>query len=684
MNNNLNFWYLSVDHYKYEWFRSWALISVREILRHLKKMWHNADFFSIAHKSSLVLPTSYNIFENIWNYKWLDIHEVQIWEKKSIESIDSIFQKIIEKFDLDIILIESPSVELRNFDLYLLQIIQKYSKKVLMLIQDELYPNYSLWRDENLVCSYLNEMRKIRLICPTENHKDLINKTIWLTSKVIPNIIDIESIITKEKSSQYITIINPIKLKGISIFEEIAKRLPYIDFLTVESWKQEKPYSSQIENIKTMNYTKNPSEIYEKTKILLVPSLIKEWWPRVIIEALLNNIPVIWHDIWGIKDAWKWLIHLIPQPLNIQWSTIEPEISKKEISIQANIFVKKIIEILEYPSRKDTSSIIIESNKNSILTLENFINEEVLFVNSNKKYIQEIKNYLKENNINIENVRINLFANWNRNNLYIIYIDSTKYLCRINHIDSDTKSKKLNTREIKALNEIKDLKIWPKLLFTPTQNNSSNSMVILEYIEGNIIDKINNSQIKLLAKQLSKLHWKNTYNYHWFIWEKQKYIDYNHTIILDEHYWIIKEICLKNNLNNESNELLIDNIYKKLKKLLEDCDYKINKYVITHWDLKKDNIVFSENSVKFIDWECSHIDIPEIDLARIISTYWLDNNQINLFLNYYKSNSDININIIFKIKKVFDFLSIVLKYKYSWINNIVLLEKNLKNFFKNN
>lgn len=119
----------------------------------------------------------------------------------------------------------------------------------------------------------------------------------------------------------YITMFNPIKIKGGKIFEKIALKMPLKKFMAVEGWHHWKnkktgkwdinklksnakafnsaviiPEEISFKNIKNVKFqpaTQDVKSIYKKTKILLVPSLWQEPSARVIIEAMSNGIPVI-------------------------------------------------------------------------------------------------------------------------------------------------------------------------------------------------------------------------------------------------------------------------------------------------------------------------------------------------------------------------------------------------------
>lgn len=150
-------------------------------------------------------------------------------------------------------------------------------------------------------------------------------------SIVIYPIVDPDDYLIVNKIPQYITMFNPIKIKGGEIFRGIAKNMPHKKFLAIEGWHQLKTKSmggwdpdkmramanaygerkmlipevvdlSGIKNITMVPAVDDVREIYKITRILLLPSLWEEASARVIREAMINGIPVIASDTGGTRE----------------------------------------------------------------------------------------------------------------------------------------------------------------------------------------------------------------------------------------------------------------------------------------------------------------------------------------------------------------------------------------------
>lgn len=129
----------------------------------------------------------------------------------------------------------------------------------------------------------------------------------------------------KDKTAEYITMINPEPRKGGGIFAKIAliaqkdPELKNEKFLcvnsrghfsaTINALKDSKGKgleATMFENVQMAENTRNMKGIYAMTKLLLAPSVPNFWyegWGRVASEAVLNRIPVLVAKNGGLEQA---------------------------------------------------------------------------------------------------------------------------------------------------------------------------------------------------------------------------------------------------------------------------------------------------------------------------------------------------------------------------------------------
>ena len=148
-------------------------------------------------------------------------------------------------------------------------------------------------------------------------------------------------VVDKEhECGDYVAHVGDANVKGGTRVLEIAKRLPAISFLVTRSWPALRTGDnwradriqqlqscdgsktsfetnitnySETPNVKVISPLLAPCAFYQKTRLLLVASKWREPYGRVVIEALLNGLPVIispevhneaWSDmVYKVKDG---------------------------------------------------------------------------------------------------------------------------------------------------------------------------------------------------------------------------------------------------------------------------------------------------------------------------------------------------------------------------------------------
>lgn len=109
-------------------------------------------------------------------------------------------------------------------------------------------------------------------------------------------------------NSEYITLINVNENKGGYQFYRIAQAMSDHRFLAVKGSYDDGGLMPDIvaklqtlPNVKVIDHTPNPREIYQQTRLLLVLSRY-ESWGRVATEAMSNGIPVLYCPTEGLQE----------------------------------------------------------------------------------------------------------------------------------------------------------------------------------------------------------------------------------------------------------------------------------------------------------------------------------------------------------------------------------------------
>ena len=115
--------------------------------------------------------------------------------------------------------------------------------------------------------------------------------------------------------NEFVTLVNPCAVKGISIFLELADRMPGVRFAAVPTWGTNRADLAALgrrTNVTVLDPVDNVDEILRFTRVLLAPSLWAEARSRIVVEAMLRGIPVIASNIGGVPEAKLGVDYLLP------------------------------------------------------------------------------------------------------------------------------------------------------------------------------------------------------------------------------------------------------------------------------------------------------------------------------------------------------------------------------------
>ena len=142
------------------------------------------------------------------------------------------------------------------------------------------------------------------VIANSDFMKRMIKERFGKEAEVIFPMIDIlefqKIVLPSLRERPFLTLVGSEVLKGSPIVEEIAQRMKNEQFMIVGR-EFKKPIKKN--NILYQPWSKEPLEIYKKTKMFLIPSLCQEAFCRVGLEGLSLGIPCLGSDRGGIGEV---------------------------------------------------------------------------------------------------------------------------------------------------------------------------------------------------------------------------------------------------------------------------------------------------------------------------------------------------------------------------------------------
>jgi len=205
------------------------------------------------------------------------------------------FERLIDQARPDIFL----SYNNREIDLYQRKVARQYNCKIVYGLRN-CHTSLGDEKMDSHICSsefvqkyYLGRENRISTNLPLP----------MIESEIIPSTYN---------SQNYVTMVNPTMKKGLflleAILEEIWEKRERLDiwFKIVESSGIRRDFKLKwfrYPIFQIMPFTTPPSEIYKDTKLTIIPSIWEEPACRVLVESMLNGIPVGYSNRGGMPEV---------------------------------------------------------------------------------------------------------------------------------------------------------------------------------------------------------------------------------------------------------------------------------------------------------------------------------------------------------------------------------------------
>lgn len=127
-----------------------------------------------------------------------------------------------------------------------------------------------------------------------------------------------------EGSREFVTLVNPCAVKGVSIFLALADAMPDVAFAAVPTWgtnEQDRAALRARRNVTLLDPVDDIGALLGRTRVLLVPSLWAEARSRIVLEAMQSGVPVMAANVGGLPEAKMGVPYLLPVNPIVKYAT---------------------------------------------------------------------------------------------------------------------------------------------------------------------------------------------------------------------------------------------------------------------------------------------------------------------------------------------------------------------------
>jgi glycosyltransferase involved in cell wall biosynthesis len=320
--------FVSIDDFTREGFTNGLFLQVRELLQRIITRGHPASLACIAQRRDPKIERRTRTVQGC------TVHETFIHAPGLASAYRRALRDLLNDLDPDVILLNSCAVRLNEAHHAVLDESLASGRHVAVLVTDQLYPTI---RDHpaDEVRRYYHLMGQASVYAVSQTIADAFRSQTNVSAQVLPNLLpERASPALLDAKSRFLTLINHHPIKGRCVWDALIHQRPGDAYLVVETWPDVPPYAPPSPNVQVVPFTPDPNTIYNRTRILLVPSLGPEGLSRVALEAMESGVPVVAHRIGSLPELRDAVMFVTPPPIagyELEGSVLHPVVSPNDI-----------------------------------------------------------------------------------------------------------------------------------------------------------------------------------------------------------------------------------------------------------------------------------------------------------------------------------------------------------------
>lgn len=321
--------FVSIDDFTREGFTNGLFLQVRELLQRVIARGHPASLACIAQRRN---P---GIERRTRTVQGCTVNEAFIRSPGSANAYRQALQDLLSDLDPDVILLNSCAVRLNEVHHAVLDESLASGRRVAVLVTDQLFPTSSD-HPAGEVRRYYNLMRQTSVHAVSQTIADAFHSQTGVPAQVLPNLLPERRASSAPLGTEgrFLTLINHHPIKGRLVWDALIRQRPSDAYLVKETWPDVPPYAPPSPNVQVVPFAPDPTTIYDRTRILLVPSLGPEGLARVALEAMESGVPVVAHRIGSLPELGNAAMFVTPPPIagyELEGDVLYPVVSPKDI-----------------------------------------------------------------------------------------------------------------------------------------------------------------------------------------------------------------------------------------------------------------------------------------------------------------------------------------------------------------
>lgn len=343
--------FVSIDDFTREGFTNGLFIQVRELLRRVSARGHPASLACIAQQETSETRRRTRTVQGV------SVHETFVEAAAPGSTYRRALRELLDDLDPDLILLNSCAVQLTEAHHAVLDESLATGRRVAVLVTDQLYPTSENHPAEQ-IHSYYNLMRQTSVHAVSQTIADALHSQTGVPAQVLPNILPERQANATPSSAgpRSLTLINHHPIKGRRVWDELIRQRPDDTYLVVETWPDVPPYVPSSPNVDLAPFSPDPGTIYNRTRVLLVPSLGPEGFARVTLEAMESGVPVVAHGIGSLPELGNAALFVTPPPIagyELDDTVLYPVVASSDIERAARDFGQVIDTLDRDPTLRD-------------------------------------------------------------------------------------------------------------------------------------------------------------------------------------------------------------------------------------------------------------------------------------------------------------------------------------------